>query len=127
MKTQEQAETYLAYRNRTPILIPFPPPLYARTPMWIKRAFCFEWPMCKCLRLSALSPRLCVLHVLCRLRRYLGRNKEGGGVVEAAVSHATLPCTDDPPAPSEVKSGDSGGSAKSGDDGGSGYDDAAQP
>lgn len=45
MKTQRQKELFLIYRNRTSPLIPFPPFLYARLPLLVKRIFFFELPM----------------------------------------------------------------------------------
>ncbi|KAJ9669028.1 hypothetical protein H2201_000854 [Coniosporium apollinis] len=38
-------EAYARYLNRTSILIPVPPQLYARTPAWIKRTLFLEYPM----------------------------------------------------------------------------------
>eukprot|EP01062_Namystynia_karyoxenos_P081895 TRINITY_DN9106_c0_g1_i1.p1 TRINITY_DN9106_c0_g1~~TRINITY_DN9106_c0_g1_i1.p1 ORF type:complete len:336 (+),score=130.47 TRINITY_DN9106_c0_g1_i1:84-1010(+) len=43
-KTPESAEMYEKYRNQTPPLIPFLPPLYRCMPMALKRLLCFEFP-----------------------------------------------------------------------------------
>lgn len=45
MKSDEDAKNFLIYRNRTSILIPFPPFLYACLPRMIKVIFFFEYPM----------------------------------------------------------------------------------
>lgn len=38
-------EAYSRYLNRTSILIPFPPQLYTRTPIWLKRTLFLEFPI----------------------------------------------------------------------------------
>lgn len=44
-KDEESKQTWLAYKQRTSILFPFPPALYAALPLWFKRVFCLELPM----------------------------------------------------------------------------------
>lgn len=36
---------YATYLNRTSILVPFPPQLYAPLPVWVKRTLFLEFPM----------------------------------------------------------------------------------
>jgi steroid 5-alpha reductase family enzyme len=45
MRTKRQKEEYLAYRERTSVLIPLPTTMYRALPLWVKRWFLFEWPM----------------------------------------------------------------------------------
>lgn len=45
MRTKASKAAFLKYRNQTSPLIPFPPPLYARLPLIVKRIAFFELPM----------------------------------------------------------------------------------